>query len=113
MHVISRKRLLEFGIEHPDANQPLDDWYRVAKDATWNSLAEVHQVYPHADLYGIYTVFNIGGNKYRLVVELHYENQVALIRHVLTHAEYDRNKWKQEMKRRTAELKKREKGKTK
>jgi mRNA interferase HigB len=113
MHIISRKRLLEFGIGCPDACQPLDDWYRLAKEATWRNIAEVRQVYPHADLYGIYTVFNIGGNKYRLVVELHYDTQIVLIRHVLTHAEYDRDKWKQEMKRRTTELKKREKEKRK
>jgi mRNA interferase HigB len=52
--------------------------------------------YPSADLVGRFTVFNIGGNKYRLIVRIEYERQEVYIRHLLTHAEYDTDKWKQD-----------------
>lgn len=50
MRIISRKMLREFWQEHPDAREPLEDWYRVVKNADWNSLADTRELYPHADL---------------------------------------------------------------
>lgn len=94
MHVISRKALVEFSQVHPDAEAPLDAWYRIAKSAHWASLVEVRQVYPHADLVDDYTVFNIKGNDYRLIAEINYRSQLIFIRYVLTHAEYSKNRWK-------------------
>jgi mRNA interferase HigB len=55
---------------------------------------EVRQTFPHADWYRECTIFNIGGNKYRLIAKIYYEDQTVLIRFVLTHAEYDQEKWK-------------------
>ncbi len=72
MRIISRKMLREFWQEHPDAREPLEDWYRVVKNADWNSLADTRELYPHADLAGKCTIFNIGGNKYRLIVKFKY-----------------------------------------
>ena len=98
MHIISRKKLLEAATRFRDADVQLDAWYRTAKTARWNSLAEVRRVYSHADgakVGGVvYTVFNICGNKYRLIAEIFYKDQVMLIRHILTHAEYDQENWK-------------------
>ena len=95
MHVISRKRLLEATRRHTDLLVPLDVWYRVAKKATWKSLQELRATFPSADAVGQYTVFNLKGNSYRLVVEINYRSQRLFVRHVLTHAEYDRGAWKQ------------------
>ena len=64
--VISRKALREFADAHKDAETPLDDWYRTAKRLRWASLVDVRKTYPHADAVGEFTIFNIGGNKYRL-----------------------------------------------
>jgi mRNA interferase HigB len=76
----------------------LDAWYRVAKSAKWTSLEGVREIYPSADGVPVgervYTVFNISGNSFRLITEIYYEDQVILIRHVLTHAEYDKEEWK-------------------
>lgn len=94
MHVISRKALVSFASFHPDAETALDVWYRTTKAAQWKSLADVRRVYPHADVVGPYTVFNIEGNKYRLVAEINFRSRIIFIRYVLTHAEYDRGKWK-------------------
>lgn len=77
---------------------PLDAWYRTAKSAKWRKLEDVRRTYAHADgvqaAERIYTVFNIAGNKYRLIAEIYYEDQTILLRDVLTHAEYDKGDWK-------------------
>ena len=100
MRVISLKPLREFWLKHPDAEGPLRAWYTVALAAEWHSLQEVRGTYAHAD--GVrnergetLTVFNIGGNKYRLVARIRYDYQLVNVRHVLTHSEYDQGQWKE------------------
>lgn len=89
MHVISRKALVEFGQRHPDAATPLDVWYRIVKAATYADAAAVKAQFGTASfLSRNRVVFNIGGNKYRLVVGFVYPT-TAFVRHVLTHADYD------------------------
>lgn len=72
MHVISRKRLLEACEKHGDLMAPLDLWYRTAKRASWRSLEDVRVVFPSADGVDKYVVFNVKGNRYRLIVEINY-----------------------------------------
>jgi mRNA interferase HigB len=97
MHIISRETLLEADRTDRGLGVPLDAWYRTAKSANWRNLEDVRKTYSHAD--GIpagekvFTVFNISGNSYRLITEIFYEDHTILIRHVLTHAEYDRGDW--------------------
>lgn len=99
MRAISLKPLREFWDEHPDAEGPLRQWYKTATHALWNNLADVRRTYPHADgvatKTGPLTVFNIGGNKYRLIARIRYDYQLVNVRHVLTHDEYDAGKWKE------------------
>ena len=94
MHVISRKQLLEASTRHSELSTPLDAWYRIAKEADWHSLEELRQAFPSADGVGKYTVFNIKGNAFRLIVETNYKTRRVFIRHVLTHSDYDKEKWK-------------------
>jgi mRNA interferase HigB len=94
VHVISRKRLLEAVTEHSDLSGPLDAWYRIAKKAQWSSLEDVRKVFPAADAVGKYTVFNIKGNAFLLIAEINYRTGRLYIRHLLTHAVYDRGGWK-------------------
>ena len=96
MFILSRKALRAFWGRHPPARQPLEDWYTVADGSRWQNLAETRKDFRHADPVGDCTVFNIGGNKYRLVVKLNYRKQKILIRAVLTHAEYDKEGWKKD-----------------
>lgn len=95
MRIISEKKLREFGKLHPDAKGPLRAWRQTVNDAHWANFAELRAVYPHADNVGRCTVFNVGGNKYRLVAAIHYNRGIVYLRHVLTHAEYDREDWKE------------------
>jgi mRNA interferase HigB len=98
MHIISRKKLLQADKKHSELGVPLDAWYRTAKSAKWKSLEEVRRTYSHADSVPVgdrvYTVFNVSGNRYRLVTEMFYEDQAILVRHVLTHSEYEKGAWK-------------------
>ena len=94
MHVISEKKLREFWAEHPDAETPLKAWIKVTREARWEKFADVREVYAHADQVGKLTVFNIGGNKFRLVVVIHFNRGKAYVRRVLTHEAYDRGAWK-------------------
>lgn len=94
VHIITRKRLIEFSKKHPDAQSPLNQWYTIVRKTDYVSFVGLKITFPTADLVGKFTVFNIGGNKYRLIVAIHYNRKKVYIRHVLTHAEYDRGKWR-------------------
>ena len=94
MHVITRKRLLDFAEEHPNTSVALDTWYRIIKKSEILNFSQLREIFPSADKVGNLTVFNIGGNKIRLIAALHYNTQCLYIRHVLTHTEYDKEKWK-------------------
>ncbi|MEO1375628.1 MAG: type II toxin-antitoxin system HigB family toxin [Cyanobacteria bacterium J06635_10] len=94
MHVISRKILREFCQVHTDSCDALYDWYRVATKAEWTNLIDIQKIYPKAEAVGNFTVFNIKGNNYRLIVDIIYSAQRIYIKYVLTHAEYDKDKWK-------------------
>ncbi len=93
MRVLSRRRLREFWEEHPDSQAPLDAWHK---------FADLKADYATADLVGPYVVINIGGNKYRLILEIFFESGVLLVRHVLTHKEYDLGQWKEQPKERSS-----------
>ena len=95
MHIITRKKILDFAKDHPDCSTALDGWYRTVKHSDFRSFAELRCVFPSADQVGKLTVFNIGGNKARLIAAIHYNTQKLFIRDVLTHKEYDKNKWKE------------------
>ncbi|MGH9898314.1 MAG: type II toxin-antitoxin system HigB family toxin [Pyrinomonadaceae bacterium] len=94
MHIISKKALIEFWQKRSEAKEPLLAWYKITKGSSWKSLAEVKKSFPHADLVGECTVFNIKGNDYRLISVIKYRTQRVYILHVLTHAAYDKEKWK-------------------
>jgi mRNA interferase HigB len=97
MHVISRKKLKEFSRRHPDASSAVDVWYRLIKAHDWDSFAEVRRLFgKRVDRVGKFLVFDLGGNKYRLIAVIHFNRHKLFIRHVLTHAEYDEDDWKYE-----------------
>jgi mRNA interferase HigB len=91
MHIITQTRLREFGKRFPDADRSLRAWERIMNAKRYRTPHEVKADFPSADfLKSGKTVFNSGGNKYRLVVLMMYEWGKVLVRHVLTHKEYDK-----------------------
>jgi mRNA interferase HigB len=94
MRIIKRAALVEFWERHPDAKANLEAWYGVVRKAKWTNPMEMKQVYGNADLVGRRTVFNIAGNKYRLIARVNYVSQTVFVLHVLTHSDYDKGAWK-------------------
>jgi mRNA interferase HigB len=94
MHIITKRALREFWENHPESEASLLNWYRLTKKADWNNLAETRRDFPHADQAGVCTIFNIGGNNYRLITKIYYPAKRVLIRFVLTHAEYNKKRYK-------------------
>ena len=98
MRVISKARLKEFweSPSHEVAEGPLRAWYTHvnSKTVSWQSWGDVKASFASASIVGDCVVFNIGGNKYRLIVAIHFNRGKIFVRHVLTHADYDRGAWK-------------------
>ena len=94
MPVIARKALREFWERHADSESPLRQWEAIVKRADWRDWADLKVTYGSADKVEEYVVFNVGGNKYRLIAIVSYPNGKVEIQHVLTHKEYDRGTWK-------------------
>src|SRR5689334_2310503 len=90
MHVISRRRLKEGCSKDSTLERPLADWFKVASNAEWGSLVDVRKTYPSADYADPYTVFNIRGNSYRLIVKIEYKWQLIFVIDVKAHPEYER-----------------------
>lgn len=102
MRVISRMALREFWDRHTDAESGLGDWYKTARQARWKNIVGVRRYAPNADAVKVgsgntVTVFNIAGNKYRLVTAIHYNTGIVYILRVMTHAEYSKDRWKDEL----------------
>ena len=94
MHVIAKPTLAAFWLRHPTAREPLLAWHRIMERERFAGFAHLREVFPGADLVDGLTVFNIGGDKWRLIAAIHYNRGKVYIRRVLTHAEYDREGWK-------------------
>lgn len=87
MRVIKRKPLLDFIEQYPTAKTGVDHWYRTIKLSSYESFNALRKTFKSADKVGKLTVFNIGGNKARLIVAIHYNTQMVYIRAILTHEE--------------------------
>ena len=92
MRIIAKRTLVQFWESgHGDAEQPLKVWYALAKVASWSDPKEIKAMFASASfLANNRVVFNIGGNKYRLIVKVEYELKAIYIRFVGSHAEYDK-----------------------
>jgi len=95
MHVISRKALLLFWQKHPDSKNSLVRWFKAMVANEFKTFNELRTPFPTVDKVGNLIIFNIGGNKYRLIVSIHFNRGKVYVRHVITHREYDKGAWKQ------------------
>ena len=99
MRIIKPPRLLAFARKHPKAAPSLLHWLAVAKKARWQNLTQTRRDFPHADELRAtslrpVTVFNISGNAFRLITAIHYDTGKVFILDCLTHADYDKDTWK-------------------
>ncbi|CAN5235760.1 type II toxin-antitoxin system HigB family toxin [soil metagenome] len=93
-HIISKRKLREFWLKIPSAKEPLISWYNTVKKADWDNFSNVREDFRHADIYRDCVIFDIGGNKYRLITKIRYQKKRVYIRFVLMHPEYDKDLWK-------------------
>lgn len=91
MNVIAYRTLRAYTKKNASAKTPLDSWYKEMKRASFKNFNELRAQYPSADYVpeGEFTIFNIGGNNYRLITFIRYSAQTVFIKEVMTHAEYD------------------------
>jgi mRNA interferase HigB len=94
MHIITHRRIVAAQQAHPQSASTLDQWYRLCKKADWRNFAELLALFSGADKVGDMFVFDIGGNKLRLIAAIHFNARRVFIRAVLTHKEYDQGGWK-------------------
>lgn len=95
MHVISRKALRTFWERYPGSKAPLLRWFQIVRRTRFANFAALRKAFPTADRVDQFIVFNVAGNKYRLVASVHFNRGKVYIRHVLTHRQYDQGAWKQ------------------
>lgn len=91
MRVISNKALTDFSAVQPLAEEPLQAWRKIIESRSFTNFAEIKTTFNAVDRVGMYYVFDIGGNKYRIVSAIHFNQQKLFVRYVFTHKEYD--KW--------------------
>jgi len=99
MRIIKESTLRELAADYPDAGEWIEQFLKVVRAAKWQSIQDVRLLYPHADAVtvesaSIVTVFNVKGNRYRLVMAMHYNRGKAYVRRFMTHAEYSKDHWK-------------------
>jgi mRNA interferase HigB len=94
MHLISNRALREFAAIHPEANGPLQAWRRLIEKGDYGSFAALRATFASVDKVGERFVFNIGGNKFRLVAAVDFARGMVWVKAVLTHADYDQGAWK-------------------
>jgi mRNA interferase HigB len=102
VRIVKEKFLRDAAEQHPKAAKYLAAWTTTVRTAAWRNMADVRVYYGSADVVHVRSgrpviVFNVCGNTYRLIVAMHFNSQMAFILRFLTHAEYDKDRWKDEL----------------
>lgn len=100
MRIVTEKRIMEYASRHPNARSSLQNFVEKIKYSHFNNFEELRRVFPSADQVIVGSgrrtiVFNIQGNRHRLVAACHYNTGLVFILKIMTHAEYNKNKWKE------------------
>lgn len=95
MHILGKNIIDEFKKKHPTSRKSLDRWIKLMEGSMFNHSQDIKQLFGgNVDFVGNQTVFDVGGNKVRAITKITFGVKIVLITHVLTHTEYDKNKWK-------------------
>lgn len=94
MLVGNHEALQKFARKHARSRSSLDTWYKATRRATWRNFDDVRKAFGATDIYNDCAIFDIAGNRYRLIANIRYDMEQVDIKAILTHAEYDRDKWK-------------------
>ena len=94
VHVITRKKIAEAGQKYRECASALNGWYRIIRKNSFRDFAELKMAFSAVDKVGALYVFDIGGNKLRLIASIHFNRQKVYVRHILNHSEYDKGAWR-------------------
>ncbi|MDJ0681856.1 MAG: type II toxin-antitoxin system HigB family toxin [Xenococcaceae cyanobacterium MO_167.B52] len=94
MRLIAISKLREAAACYPDVSNQIEDFYETIKKAQWKNLIDIQKTFSTAEAVGNFTVINIKGNSYRLILNINYKKQLIFFKYFLTHADYDKDKWK-------------------
>lgn len=94
MRVITNRRLVEFAREHPDASESLQTWRKFLENSDFQNFGDLRKTFNAVDIHADKYIFDIRGNHYRIIAGISFTQQICYIKHVLTHAEYNKDKWK-------------------
>ena len=102
MRIIKISMIREFWLGHREAESSLRTWVQQTKAAEWRNFADVRKTFPSADLVTVSSgrsvvVFNIAHNRYRLIAAVHYNKRIVYTMMILTHKEYNRNGWQEQL----------------
>jgi len=99
--IVGKGKLQDFWEKHTRAKKPLERWIQIIEEAKWNKFADVKQTFRSARWLppqsGKFVLFNVKGNRYRVVTAINFRGQVVVILVVMTHSEYDKGKWKEKL----------------
>lgn len=95
MRIVSRKAIQDATAKHPEWGASLNAWYKIAKTADWNDFAELRNSWKRSDVVGRFVVFDVSHNRCRLIATVKYKWKMVYVRHVLSHAEYDKKEWQE------------------
>ena len=94
MRLIVIAKLRAAASSYPDVCNQIEDFYRIIKKVHWQNLLDVQKTFSTAEAVGNFTVINIKGNKYRLILDINYKKQLIFFKYFLTHSDYDKDRWK-------------------
>jgi len=94
MRIISEKPIKEFWEKHPISESSFKKWIQSVREADWDDFSDIRRTFNHADIFKSCVIFDVGGNKFRIIAKVKFEWKVVYIRAVLTHLEYDQEKWR-------------------
>lgn len=94
MKIYGSEKLIDFVQLYPRAQAPLERWQFLVHIANWENFSKLKEAFRSADYFEGFVIFDIGGNKFRLIADVLYDKQSLYVQQILTHEEYDKNKWK-------------------
>ncbi|MDJ0634196.1 MAG: type II toxin-antitoxin system HigB family toxin [Xenococcaceae cyanobacterium MO_188.B29] len=92
MRLIAISKLRKAASSYPDISNQIEDFYQTIKTVHWQNLIDVQKTFSTAEVVGNFTVINIKGNKYRLILDINYKKQLIFFKYFLTHSEYSKDR---------------------
>lgn len=96
--IITERKIREFYQNIPAAENAMHEWIKITRASDWSNFADLRRTFNYADVYKNCVIFDVGGNKYRIIGKVAYRKHLIFIRFVMTHSEYDENEWREDCK---------------